>query len=89
MQPLALMLFGPVGTTEIIVVVGVLLLFFGGRKIPELAKGLGRGITEFRRGLQDPGSGKDKGGSGELPREASSSATPASNSSSEEPSKKP
>lgn len=73
MEPLALMLiFGPVGTTEIVVVLVILLLLFGGRKIPELAKGLGKGITEFRRGLREPASDSDKSGTGELPPDRSS-----------------
>lgn len=37
------------GATEIIIVVGVILLFFGARKIPELARGIGQGINEFRK----------------------------------------
>lgn len=42
-----LLLFG-MGPTELIVIAIVLLLLFGGRKIPELMKGLGRGIKEFK-----------------------------------------
>ena len=41
---------GGMGGTEIFLIILVLLLFFGGKKIPELAKGLGRGIKEFRDG---------------------------------------
>jgi sec-independent protein translocase protein TatA len=44
-----LVLLGGIGPTEIILVVVVLLLFFGGRKIPELMKGLGEGIREFKK----------------------------------------
>ena len=36
--------FGP---TEIIIILVIVLLFFGGRKIPELMKGLGKGVKEF------------------------------------------
>lgn len=39
---------GGLGTTEIILIVVVILLLFGGRKIPELMKGLGTGIKEFK-----------------------------------------
>ena len=52
-KPLALH-FGNLGTTEILLIVLALLLFFGGRKIPELARGLGRGIGEFRQGMREP-----------------------------------
>lgn len=37
------------GGTEILLILGVIILFFGARKIPELARGLGQGITEFRK----------------------------------------
>lgn len=39
---------GGIGGTEIILIIVVLLLFFGGKRIPELAKGLGKGIREFK-----------------------------------------
>ena len=39
---------GGMGGTEIFLIILVLLLFFGGKRIPELAKGLGRGIKEFK-----------------------------------------
>lgn len=36
------------GTTEIILILAVVLLLFGGKKIPELMKGLGKGVREFK-----------------------------------------
>jgi sec-independent protein translocase protein TatA len=39
---------GGLGGTEIFFIILVLLLFFGGKRIPELAKGLGKGIREFK-----------------------------------------
>jgi len=39
---------GGMGGTEIFFIILVLLLFFGGKRIPELAKGLGKGIKEFK-----------------------------------------
>jgi len=39
---------GMIGTPEIIVIVLVVLLLFGGRKIPELMRGLGKGVREFK-----------------------------------------
>lgn len=41
------LLIGPIGTPEIIVILFIILLLFGGKKIPELMRGLGRGIREF------------------------------------------
>jgi sec-independent protein translocase protein TatA len=42
-----LLLFQDLGMTEIILIALVVLLLFGGRKIPELMRGLGKGIREF------------------------------------------
>ena len=39
---------GGLGGGEIFLIVAILLIFFGGKKIPELAKGLGKGIKEFK-----------------------------------------
>lgn len=44
---------GRFGATEIILIVAVLLLLFGGKKIPELMKGLGSGIKEFKDATKD------------------------------------
>ena len=40
-------LLGVLGTQEIIIILVIILLLFGGRKIPELMRGLGRGVREF------------------------------------------
>lgn len=40
---------GNIGLTEIILVVLVVVLLFGGRKIPELMKGIGQGMKEFKK----------------------------------------
>lgn len=39
---------GSIGTTEILMILFIVLLLFGAKKIPELARGLGRGIREFK-----------------------------------------
>ncbi len=39
---------GRIGPTEIIIILVIVLLFFGGKKIPELMRGLGRGVKEFK-----------------------------------------
>ncbi|MBK9291552.1 MAG: twin-arginine translocase TatA/TatE family subunit [Bacteroidetes bacterium] len=51
-------LLGMLGPTEIILIVLVVLLLFGGRKIPELMRGLGRGIKEFKDGMNSDSPGK-------------------------------
>jgi sec-independent protein translocase protein TatA len=44
---------GRLGTTEIILIVAVVLLMFGGKKIPELMKGLGNGLKEFKNASKE------------------------------------
>ena len=49
MEPTNILLFlGGLGGTEVILIILVVVLFFGAKRIPELAKGLGRGIREFK-----------------------------------------
>lgn len=43
-----LLLFQELGMTELILIAAVVLLLFGGKKIPELMRGLGKGIREFK-----------------------------------------
>lgn len=45
------MMFG-IGTQEIIFIVLIVLLFFGGKKIPELMKGIGKGVRSFKEGVK-------------------------------------
>lgn len=42
------------GTPEIILIIAALLLLFGGKKIPELMRGLGKGVKEFKEGKDGP-----------------------------------
>ncbi len=46
-------ILGVIGAWEIIAIVVVLLVLFGGKKIPELMKGLGQGIKEFKKATKD------------------------------------
>ncbi|MDR0824550.1 MAG: twin-arginine translocase TatA/TatE family subunit [Prevotella sp.] len=47
-----LLFLGNLGTGEIIVIAIIVLLLFGGRKIPELMKGIGKGIKNFKEGVK-------------------------------------
>jgi len=57
-------MFGNLGAGEIILIVLVILLLFGAKKIPELAQGLGKGMKEFKKaskaGDEDDSASKDK-----------------------------
>ncbi len=43
-----------IGTTEILLISGVILLIFGGKKLPELMKGMGKGVKSFKEGMSEP-----------------------------------
>ncbi|MFG6381679.1 MAG: twin-arginine translocase TatA/TatE family subunit [Muribaculum sp.] len=47
------LLFGNLGLAEILIIALVVLLFFGGRKIPELMRGLGKGVSSFKQGMNE------------------------------------
>jgi sec-independent protein translocase protein TatA len=42
---------GGIGITELLVILGIVILLFGAKRIPELARGLGKGVNEFKKGL--------------------------------------
>lgn len=48
------------GAPEIIIIVLAIVLLFGGRKIPELMRGLGRGMKEFKNAQKDDDDGENK-----------------------------
>lgn len=47
------MILCAIGTTEIILICVVILLIFGGKKIPELMKNVGQGVRQFKKGLNE------------------------------------
>jgi sec-independent protein translocase protein TatA len=51
-SPNNLAFIGSLGPTELMVVLGIAVLLFGGKKIPEVAKGLGEGIRNFKTALK-------------------------------------
>lgn len=53
-------MFKNLGITEILIIVVVMILLFGSRRIPELARSLGKSIGEFKKGRADAGEGDEK-----------------------------
>lgn len=48
-----LLFIGGLGITEIVIIALIVLLLFGGKKIPELMKGLGKGVRSFKEGINE------------------------------------
>lgn len=42
-----------IGSTELLLIAGIALLLFGGKKLPEMMRGLGQGVREFKKGVND------------------------------------
>ena len=42
-----------IGTTELMLIAGIALLLFGGKKLPEMMRGLGQGVSEFKKGTRE------------------------------------
>jgi sec-independent protein translocase protein TatA len=59
-------LIGPLGLPEILVLLAIILLLFGGRKFPELARGLGEGIRNFRSGIKEEDKDEKNGEDGTI-----------------------
>ena len=54
-----ILILGMPGLPEILIIAVVLLLLFGGKKIPELMRGLGKGVREFKDGINPDKNSKD------------------------------
>lgn len=48
------MILCAIGTLEIVLICAVILLIFGGKKLPELMKGMGKGVKSFKEGMAEP-----------------------------------
>lgn len=83
---------GPIGIWELLIILVVVLLIFGPRRLPEMAKGIGQSVREFRKGVRDMKNDfeadPDDDEPGERPKRAaagSSQAQPAESRVSETP----
>lgn len=53
-------MFNGIGIVEISIVAFLIILFFGGKKIPELFKGMGDAVREFKKGIREDNGGEKK-----------------------------
>ena len=56
------MMIGGIGAQELVLILLVVLLLFGAKRIPEIAQGLGRGISEFKKAMRDTKDEIEKAG---------------------------
>ena len=77
-----------IGTTELLLIGGVALLFFGGKKLPEMMRGLGQGVKQFKEGMNEITNPDDKKPDGETEQpspEESTEKKPAEKSAEKKP----
>lgn len=55
-----LLFLGGLGTGEILLIVLAILLLFGGKKLPELMRGMGKGVKEFKDAMNEPSGDKSE-----------------------------
>ncbi len=59
-EPLMALLIGPLGYQELLIILVIALVIFGGKKIPELGRGLGDGIRQFKSSLKGEDETKEE-----------------------------
>lgn len=60
-----------IGTTELLLIGGMALLLFGGKKLPEMMRGLGQGVKEFKKGMNEINASLEEESDGGAMKEAS------------------
>ena len=68
-----------IGTTELLLITGVALLLFGGKKLPEMMRGMGKGVQEFKKGMHDVTEApedSENAEDAETPKDAEDTETP-------------
>ena len=60
MEHSSLLLFSGLGWQEILLILLVVLLLFGAKRIPEIARSLGKGVKEFKKGIKEGGEEKEE-----------------------------
>lgn len=67
-------MFLMIGTTEMLLIVGVVLLMFGGKKLPEMMRGLGQGVKSFKEGMREPSGDRQEQGAAETEKQSADEA---------------
>jgi len=65
-----------IGYGQLLIIVFVVILLFGGAKIPELMRGMGRGVREFKDAMENPAAGDEKNGKEQAAPQESRKETP-------------
>ncbi len=72
-----------IGVPELLIILGVIVLLFGSKKLPELARSLGRSMSEFKKGMKEGTAEADEAGVSSPKAEATSEVEPEAENSSE------
>ena len=71
-----LVLLGVIGPWQVVIIVALILVLFGGKKIPELMRGMGRGVREFKDAMENPAANDEKNGKEQAAPQESRKETP-------------
>ena len=77
-----------IGTSELLLIGALVLLLFGGKKLPEMMRGLGQGVKAFKEGMKESeDEGKEKEGQEQVPQAPKETAQPDAAAEGQEPEK--